>query len=578
MKKNIASEQGARHEAASANLSDVQVEVDKAVNGDTVVVPAGAATWAGMLDCGSKAISIVGAAGAVPVTGAGAVETVITNRSPSGAVMWSGTGSNFFRLSGFRFNSLDNTGSEYSVIVIIKGPATSFRVDNCFFDKGDCAIGCNYMFQRGSGPTYGVIDHCTFLNMKRPAFPMDCRTSDHAVPGWPEYDGQTAWETPPEPGTEKMVFWENCLFKTDGNLTDVNAQGALYGQYGGKACFRYNTCEGLIWVDAHGDSPNYSTQYYEIYNNTFNVGVGGQPSSIWMRGGIAIVHDNTFNGGPKPFRMSVYWTTDVRRIGYQGRDTFYWGNKYGGASQSEQVFVSDSGQTPAGYSAANIREGQEYWLSAPVAGQWCYPYTPYTYPHPLISGGSVTPPEPVEPPLMSGLSFQAEAGAIDAPYAAEGGLVSQSVVTTAPGEGGRIRWRVTIPEAGEYIVKALVRALDNGADSMFIEFDAEPNASSMWCVIPLTMGVEERTANWLGSGGAAPEFDPKIWTLSAGEHTLYIRGREAGCALDTIMITPKAKPEPPEPPTPTTKIIKGTLTEIDGEAATGTIVIEVKPA
>jgi hypothetical protein len=148
----------------------------------------------------------------------------------------------------------------------------------------------------------------------------------------------------------------------------------------------------VVWVDAHGDSPGWSTHYYEIYNNTFNVTVGGQPSTIWLRGGIGIVHNNTFVGGPKPFRLSVYWTTDVRRIGYQDRDTFYWANTYNGATnQSSQVVVSDSGQTPPGYSAANIRLNQEYWLAAPASGQWCYSYKPYTYPHPLASGATPTP-------------------------------------------------------------------------------------------------------------------------------------------------------------------------------------------
>jgi hypothetical protein len=44
------------------------------------------------------------------------------------------------------------------------------------------------------------------------------------------------------------------------------------------------------------------------------------------------------------------------------------------------------------------------------------------------------------------------------------------------------------------------------------------------------------TVNWSGAGGIDPEFDPKIWILSAGEHTFTFYGREARTKLDQVAL------------------------------------------
>jgi hypothetical protein len=190
------------------------------------------------------------------------------------------------------------------------------------------------------------------------------------------------------------MYFEDNQFVWNSSLTDPNAQGALYGQYGGKAAFRYNTFNGFCtYIDAHGDGPDHGTIYYELYNNTFtwSGSLCGQDSIVWMRGGQLIAHHNTFNGPTKPFRMSVYWTNDL--AAHRVKNTYYWANTWNGnTDQSAMTYVSDSGQTPAGYSAANIKLGQQYFLQAPQSGQVYYPYTPYTYPHPLRSEAAIPVP------------------------------------------------------------------------------------------------------------------------------------------------------------------------------------------
>jgi MYXO-CTERM domain-containing protein len=359
-------------DAASCALADVQAAVASASDGDTVAVPAGSCTWSSTLEVGvGRAISIVGAGGDA---------TVIANGVGT-LIIWSGTAAKPFRLSGMRFDSLD----DQTPIVALVGPISAARIDHCLFSKGDTAIGTNALGDpyKGAGPVYGVVDHCAFYNMVRPYFAMDIRAGESS-------SGETAWTEGIFPGTDRMMYFEDDQFIWNAELTAPNAQGALYGQYGGKAAFRHDTFTGFCtYVDAHGDNPDQGTIYYEIYDNTFTEddALCIQGDIAWQRGGQWMIHDNTFVGPSLPIRMSVYWTTDA--VAHRVRNTYIWGNtKNGDPDQASLAAVTDSGQTPAGYSAANIRLDQEYFLHAPESGQTYFPYTPLAYPHPLVAAGS----------------------------------------------------------------------------------------------------------------------------------------------------------------------------------------------
>lgn len=143
-------------------------------------------------------------------------------------------------------------------------------------------------------------------------------------------------------------------------------------------------------------------------------------------------------------------------------------------------------------------------------------------------------------PLMNGLSFEAEDGLIESPFSESFGLVSQETQTTDPSQGGRARYKVTIPSTGAYKVIIELLANTDATNSLFIDFDQEPTTpTAIWDIVELTAGVDARTSAWRGNGTFDnPEYDVKTWQLSAGEHTLYIRGREGGCGLDNITIVP----------------------------------------
>jgi hypothetical protein len=113
--------------------------------------------------------------------------------------------------------------------------------------------------------------------------------------------------------------------------------------------------------------------------------------------------------------------------------------------------------------------------------------------------------------------------------------------------GGRATYTFNVPNSGNYVVVGYVNAPDDSANSLWVNIDAEPiDPVSIWD-IPFTSGFEARAVSWRGTAGL--EF-PRIFALSAGTHTLIIRGREAGVQLDRIEIgrtdgTASTKPSAP---------------------------------
>jgi hypothetical protein len=146
------------------------------------------------------------------------------------------------------------------------------------------------------------------------------------------------------------------------------------------------------------------------------------------------------------------------------------------------------------------------------------------------------------------VTLQAEAGTITAPFTAQNGYISQASLTTDINLGGRATYTFTAPNSGNYIVVGYVNAPDDGANSLWVNIDAEPlDPVSIWD-IPFTSGFEARAVSWRGTAGL--EF-PRIFALSAGTHTLIIRGREAGVQLDRFEIGRSDLSTTTKPPAPT---------------------------
>lgn len=100
--------------------------------------------------------------------------------------------------------------------------------------------------------------------------------------------------------------------------------------------------------------------------------------------------------------------------------------------------------------------------------------------------------------------------------------------------GGQAIYNVTITNAGDYEIQALVYAPNLNANSFLVNIDGQPqNPTMIWDIMPVTSGFEERLVCWRGSAGSENNdaIVPKIFSLSAGSHQIIFVGREPGTAL-----------------------------------------------
>ena len=147
---------------------------------------------------------------------------------------------------------------------------------------------------------------------------------------------------------------------------------------------------------------------------------------------------------------------------------------------------------------------------------------------------------------LPGLSFESTAGVLQTPFVASAGYISQPVETLSPSTGGQATYDFQITAAGNYTISALVNAQNNGANSFYVNVDAQPTDPTMIWDIPVVSGFTNAVVSWRGTGtDGNNQFSPKVFSLSAGVHRLIIRGREANVQLGKITISPVATPPQP---------------------------------
>jgi hypothetical protein len=80
--------------------------------------------------------------------------------------------------------------------------------------------------------------------------------------------------------------------------------------------------------------------------------------------------------------------------------------------------------------------------------------------------------------------------------------------------------KLQVSAEGEYSLEAKVLAPDEGANSLWIDFDSDPSGDNSRCWdITVGSGWNTQEVTWRLEA-------PKIWALSAGEHVLHIVQRE----------------------------------------------------
>jgi len=413
--------------ATSCSQADVQTVVDAAVDGDTVTIPSGTCTWAAAVMWSNKSIT---------VSGAGIGQTVI-NKGGSGVfnVTMTNTAHASFRITNMTFAG---TVEGNAVIALTSETCNctpyGWRIDHNRFDypTGSRAG----VFVRGLN--YGVIDHNQFnwyygVGTLIAAFVPADTGSD------PNWLGNYAMSQPLDMGTSNAVYIEDNIYTSNGAM--IAAYDTSSG--GGRAVFRHNTVTGGYYYSHWTRTNEIGGILHEVYSNTFigNADYGeaiGAYYPVRIEAGTGVFFNNTVqNFGSSPFVL-----LDERRGGGSEASlpmgacdgTRAWDGNLGDSLAPGWPCLGQIGRSP-GKSTSAIEGGSKQvsspfyvWNNGPeatcttagactdvvgVVGQPSayvkgtpHPngdadfvahsarpgYTPFTYPHPLVTGKQPLPP------------------------------------------------------------------------------------------------------------------------------------------------------------------------------------------
>jgi len=302
--------------------------------------------------------------------------------------------------------------------------SNNFRVDHCYF-KNICGQG---VFTENSN---GVIDHNQFVNDKNVrVHPYYNECTVHY--GVATNGERTAtWETDIQDvlgkATYRTVFVEDNYFE---GWRHVVASSML-GHY----VFRYNTerKNGYGSIDAHGKEGAQTwegTRAIEVYENDFGDAIWGRAGSF-HRGGGGVYFNNIVD--------STYGYRDIGNPPYAPTDYCafvsmiqkgVWATYPDPKTYVKDVWIWDNTVAGGGlvYSAAggNIDLNEEFFLREPDIALDGFTYTPYTYPHPLVSGS-----EPTEGYWSVDIVATPTEGGTTSPAGLQNVLVGDSLTVTA---------------------------------------------------------------------------------------------------------------------------------------------------
>jgi len=278
--------------AASASVSDITKAIASAVDGDTVVVPAGSASWTSTLTI-TKGITLQGAtvvagdhATGLTTTDQTIILDNVSRASTTGGALIKVTLSptQSFRLTGFTFKYGTITAANSTASLIFAGTCPSLRMDHCHLDQ---LYGRNI---RISGWLYGVIDHCVFDIRQGVGFLalVEHPTWNNSTNGW------GSWADGPHFGSEKFIFFEDNVSNNLGGAY----HGGIDAVVGGRYVARYNTFNnsGIVYHGTDsGGAYSRGTRAVEIYDNKFTNNLlaieAGQD-----RSGPLLWYNNTYTG------------------------------------------------------------------------------------------------------------------------------------------------------------------------------------------------------------------------------------------------------------------------------------------
>jgi hypothetical protein len=390
----VSNEVEAAVNAATCSRADVGTAVQLALEGDTVMIPAGVCTWTSTLTI-QKAITL---------QGAGIDKTTIQDGVPRSAggslVTLNTTTGKFYRVSGFTFARGPVTDMNWNGAIVVGGTSKTWRIDGMKFQRLAAKAIVIY------GDTYGVVDHSVFDQ----DFTNGVSVNHDNWNGKSYGDG--SWADAPYLGTEKAVYVEDCTFTSTahGAVNDVGS--------GGRMVFRYNTVTN-DYLQVHGTDSSQrrrSARSFEIYNNTFTDNASWF-TALYLRGGTGVIFNNTFRGYGSAINLLNFRSNQAYTPWGMCDGLGLWdGNQQGGYPCLDQIgrgagnLISgdapgplawpqqaseplyqwnntfNGGPVNASSQNSSIQVSRDYFNNVAKPG-----YAPYTYPHPLTNGGLPTP-------------------------------------------------------------------------------------------------------------------------------------------------------------------------------------------
>jgi hypothetical protein len=368
--------------AASVSLVDVSAAVASAADGDTVVLPAGTASWTQTLNV-SKSITLRGANINATDDLTVILDGIVLTNNAAHVIRATISPTQSFRVSGitFRLGSRTTGAGEGGAITVTDSPTqtapcTSLRIDHCHFDRLD------QMGIRITGWLYGVIDHCQWDT----ATTGNVFTMNISAPTWGGASnalGNGSWADASYFGTDKFIFVEDCVFNNNANVV---TSGSVDSEKGGRYVFRHNYFKNTAPGQHGTESGGYrGGRAFEVYNNTFDFSNGVITlSGNLRRSGTSLIHDNIYKAkypNPHVNNLTVFrengsswlvggasganaWdvndTTNQTNNGFGGgANALYTSGTYFGAANSTTLVVSGTPWTAnqwAGYSVTNLNQ------------------------------------------------------------------------------------------------------------------------------------------------------------------------------------------------------------------------------
>jgi hypothetical protein len=285
--------------AASPSLTDVKSAIASAVDGDTVIVPAGTAAWTSGLTI-TKGITIQGQTTTNSDNGTANDQTVLVDNlvhvpGDQGFFHCTTNTGQSLRITGITFTGVGGRGDTmYNGALRFRGTSDQVRIDHCHFTGG--LKHNNYIAVYST--IYGVADHLVIDN-------LPSQLGQQRVFNGTGY-GDLEFSRPAGYGGSQFFFFEDCYINnTPGRFT---GSGGVDAAHGGKFVMRH--CHLFnVEILCHGTEADRGRggRAQEIYNNDYHWSYLTTMDGI--RSGSLIAHDNTFYGTtPRGYALQTYRT------------------------------------------------------------------------------------------------------------------------------------------------------------------------------------------------------------------------------------------------------------------------------